>query len=717
MKRFLLIIIVALLFGENAWADNSKFYGQFNVSYHAEYSGCLEPDEDGSGIFTIGNDFASISENYFYIPINSTSSSYSYFTEYDETHNVNLLVSGSSLIFEKRESDGDIEYWTINFLNNYNNLTFYVNEVDSKPIEECSSVITGSGPRILTKPSTPIHSSPANGSKNVTLTPMLKTRSFSDPDEGDTHLQTEWVISTSSDFSSSILYESSTSNLTSLTVPASVLQGNTRYYWRVKFYDNRETASDWSSAFSFTTEQTFTDLNENGIPDDLENNTVDIDEDGIADIEQTNEIKTLDTIIGSGQMGVSIKESTTVTETVEINSIDPDDISEYVRPHTMPLGMLSFKLNVTNPGDTANVKVYFSEAAPENASWLFYDSINGWTDYSQYATFSEDRMSASVQLKDGGHGDSDGVANGIIVDPCGFGIASWIKGKVTDSATSEGLAKGILTLADIDFTLSTLSDGTYISMLLPGTYDIDVSLSGYQTESLSDIMIPEADIVTKDIKLSGRCKINGAGITGTPSITSPVTFQVNAQSGSDTINYRYSVHDGYGTEAYDGTNWTSMTDSEYQTENSCDYTFGSSGKSIVVAWATSSDTDNIDQTGIPIIGWSVDTSDSVCTTNFTGVIITGEQKVNEKMTFAVSAVNSCDKNKYYRFSMHPYYGTDDYDDTHWESMTSQEWISSNSADYTFTEAGKYVIVVWVTDDINNYEADGIPIIGWSVDIE
>lgn len=67
--------------------------------------------------------------------------------------------------------------------------------------------------------------------------------------------------------------------------------------------------------------------------------------------------------------------------------------------------------------------------------------------------------------------------------------------------------------------------------------------------------------------------------------------------------------------------------------------------------------------------------------------------------------------------MHPYYGTDDYDGRHWESMTDTEWIPSDTIDYTFNEAGKYVVVVWVTDNIDDITPNGIPIIGWSVDIE
>lgn len=211
--------------------------------------------------------------------------------------------------------------------------------------------------------------------------------------------------------------------------------------------------------------------------------------------------------------------------------------------------------------------------------------------------------------------------------------------------------------------------------------------------------------------------VTGIGVTGTPSTTSPVTFQVNTQDGSGTTSYRFSTHPYYGTSDYDGSHWTKMTASEYTTENTCSYTFNSTGKSIVVVWVTSSDTDNVDPTGIPIIGWSVDTSGSGCMTNFTGVTISGEQKVNQQLTFNVEAQNPCSNPMYYRFSMHPDYGTDGYDGTNWQLMTTTEWITDNSLDYTFTQTGKYIIVVWVSDTNTNVDPTGIPIIGWSVDIQ
>ena len=91
------------------------------------------------------------------------------------------------------------------------------------------------------------------------------------------------------------------------------------------------------------------------------------------------------------------------------------------RPDEMPFDTISFKVRVLNPGDTASVVVYFSEAAPSGARWYKYDIRNGWQDYSDHATFSNDMKSVTLEFKDGGFGDDDGTENGIILDPSGLG--------------------------------------------------------------------------------------------------------------------------------------------------------------------------------------------------------------------------------------------------------------------------------------------------------
>ena len=350
-------------------------------------------------------------------------------------------------------------------------------------------------------PQKPTLSSPPDGEINVSLAPLLETGEFHDPDRGDTHLKTELVISKESDFSATVLHRTSATYLTSVTLPKFILREGTPYYWRVRFYDNHSAASEWSDAYSFTTVTTVKDQNLNGIPDDRENNIVDLDNDGTADINQNN-IKSLDTIVGAGQIGVSRKNDSTVTAIESIDSIDPETISEVARPSEMPLGLFAIRLAVASAGDSVEVVVYFSEQAPSGYTWLMYDSMGGWTEYSQHATFSADRMSVTLELKDGDYGDADGVANGVIVDPGGFGLASWIIGRVYDASTGEGISQAEVSIQGL--LLYTTENGDYLSMILPGTYGVSVSAQGYESIYGQSIEIPEGQTVTNDIALNSN---------------------------------------------------------------------------------------------------------------------------------------------------------------------------------------------------------------------
>jgi hypothetical protein len=348
-------------------------------------------------------------------------------------------------------------------------------------------------------PDKPTLSLPENGATNVSLTPILRTGSFSDPDRGAGHRQTEWEISTEDDFSSTVLTTTLAARLTSLIVPRFVLVGGTTYYWRVRFYDNYLIASEWSDPYSFTTRAVVIDQNGNGIPDKQENAAVDLDGDGTPDIGQ-GDIKSLDTEVGDGQIGVSIKGSVNVTSIDSIESLDQRTISEIARPYYMPLGLCTIGLTVDYPGDTAMVTVYFSEAAPAGAKWYLYDSTKGWMDYSRLARFGADRKSVSIRLKDWGYGDNDGIANGVIVDPGGFGLASWVEGLVSDASTGEGIARAEVTISDL--ALNADLTGNYLSMILPGTYPITVSAEGYEPVTYSTVEVLEGETLTLDVALA-----------------------------------------------------------------------------------------------------------------------------------------------------------------------------------------------------------------------
>jgi len=305
-------------------------------------------------------------------------------------------------------------------------------------------LLSGFGLPASGPPNTPSLASPANAATDQLLTPTLQTGGFSDPDAGNTHFKTQWQVSTAADFTTTLLDITSDTQLTQLTIPDFTLANGTTYYWRAKFFDNYFTESAWPTAYSFTTQAgSGEDANANGIPDAQELNPavtardliVDMDNNGMADTGQSD-IKVVHTLVdpfGTGMIGVL--PSTNVSAIDSMKSVDPVDITDTTgKPDEMPLGMVSLKLSTVSPGDIADVIFYFSDPAPLE-QWYTYDSVNGWTDYSSHATFNPDGMSATIQVQDGGFGDADGIANGVILINSGFGFASSPNAPNTPSVT------------------------------------------------------------------------------------------------------------------------------------------------------------------------------------------------------------------------------------------------------------------------------------------
>jgi len=261
----------------------------------------------------------------------------------------------------------------------------------------------------------------------VDSAPILETYEFYDPDDGDTHSETRWQIIRTAD-NVCVFDVTSSLSLTSLTVPRLVLDPDTEYTWRVQFIDNHGNSSKWSEPGIFTTDINPADRDGDGIPDHQQiDASVDLDQDGIPDVDQ-NDISCVNVEGSTTQIGISIREAPTVLSLVALESEDPNDPSAAAkktadRPESMNYGLINFKLEVEQPGDEAIVTIYLSEPAPLEGVWYKYDPVdNTWYDYSEHTEFSDDRTAVYLTLQDGGFGDADGLANGIIVDPLGFGI-------------------------------------------------------------------------------------------------------------------------------------------------------------------------------------------------------------------------------------------------------------------------------------------------------
>jgi len=254
----------------------------------------------------------------------------------------------------------------------------------------------------------------------VSVMAILKTGAFRTAVSGSTHAKTRWQVFSDENVDACVLDVQSTTALTSLTVPKLVLEEGTDYYWRAQFTDSMGNISGWSADGYFTTETTRADLNANGIPDVQEvASTVDLNRDWVRDNRQPRYIKSVKMEGTNVQIGVSIKGCSTC---IGVESVESEDVSQldsyaYGKPADMPFALINFKIAVGKPGDTAVVKLYFSKAASSSSKWYQYDAIaDRWYDFSAYAKLAGDRRSVTLTLTDGGPGDADGVANGVIVN-------------------------------------------------------------------------------------------------------------------------------------------------------------------------------------------------------------------------------------------------------------------------------------------------------------
>jgi chitinase len=289
----------------------------------------------------------------------------------------------------------------------------------------------------------------------VHLTPVLVSGAYFDTDHDD-HAQSRWQISTESDFGTLVLDETTATQLTAYTVGEMVLDAETVYYWRVRFFDSRNGLSDWSDTSAFWTIDNPDDANTNGIPDGQEvDASADVNENGISDYLEDN-IMAVNTLEGQSIVGIEV-----VTENVSlvsIKSIPTDTLAD--QSVKMGFGLIGFKLYLQEGIDTVTVKIYFSDPASEDARLYKYINDIGWQVYSN-AVFAPNRKSVTLILEDGGIGDEDGVKNGVIVDPSGISDP--------DSVTSDigaSISTGSSSSAD-----SSIGSGCFIST---GTQDLNL---------------------------------------------------------------------------------------------------------------------------------------------------------------------------------------------------------------------------------------------------
>ena len=265
------------------------------------------------------------------------------------------------------------------------------------------------GPNCEAVPDTPKLALPFNNAEDVFRTAVLETDGMVYPEECGDHLRTEWQVSENQNFNGLVMHVGTTQdNLTAYQVPALVLEPQTTYYWRVRQVATNGQQSDWSAAWTFTTEATYDTTGEDGV--------LYVEPEGSSGDSSGEEIA-IKTAIGDANVKIKAIRVSAGVVTKTIQALDPNLIPDTVnKPASFPLGLLSFKLAVVEPGAYVQVKVLFSGAVPADAEWYSYNAESGWHAY-EGAVFSRNMKSVVLNFQDGGIGDTDGVANGIIVNP------------------------------------------------------------------------------------------------------------------------------------------------------------------------------------------------------------------------------------------------------------------------------------------------------------
>ena len=144
--------------------------------------------------------------------------------------------------------------------------------------------------------------------------------------------------------------------------------------------------------------------------------SIDVEDNGIIDF--PSDVLPTESSAGKN-VGIIVKSGGNI---VSFMTASPQSVPDTTNmPDDLIYGLIDMQLKPDAVGGTVTVTIYLENPAPDGYVWYKYGPNNGWYVYSDHAEFNADRDQVTLTLVDGGIGDDDGVANGVIVDPSGLG--------------------------------------------------------------------------------------------------------------------------------------------------------------------------------------------------------------------------------------------------------------------------------------------------------
>jgi hypothetical protein len=246
------------------------------------------------------------------------------------------------------------------------------------------------------------------------------------------------------------------------------------------------------------------------------------------------------TSTGTGTAGLTSNTGTlTDLQAVDENSL-PYDAQQTKPPGvTLPNGLFSFTIQGLTPGQTVTLYIQMPSPVPIGSQYWKYQSGIGWFSLPIGSDDGDDEI--TVTLTDGGIGDSDQTANGVIVDPGGAGspyhdiAVTDVKASPTTVIVGNPVSVEVKVLNE-GTVQDTFDVNTYYDSILIGTMSVTLSSGASTTLTFpwdTTNVSPGTYTIRAEVpQVTGETHIaDNEFIDGTVTIT-PVPVYVDIKPGS-----------------------------------------------------------------------------------------------------------------------------------------------------------------------------------------
>jgi hypothetical protein len=145
------------------------------------------------------------------------------------------------------------------------------------------------------------------------------------------------------------------------------------------------------------------------------------------------------TSVNGCSVGIRLTENAGISRLDFLDAEVADTISD--PPATFPCGLFDMEIQVDRPGESIAVVFQFQNSFSENNEWWCDFEENGWHEYTIPADLVVGGTRTFLVLTDGGEGDADGDANGVITHRSGLGVSNAV---VSAGSDGGGCFIGIL---------------------------------------------------------------------------------------------------------------------------------------------------------------------------------------------------------------------------------------------------------------------------------